>query len=258
MEFAGRVIGITGGASGIGRAAADCFAERGASVALLDRDASGAERAAAELTAAGASALGLGVDVAREDQVTGALERVVEQYGRVDFLFANAGVHRFGSVLTTPPDAWDELMDVNVRGAYLAARAALPAMLRQGAGVIVATSSDCAVRTCADSAAYVTSKHALIGLMRSIAVDFGARGIRANVVVPGVTETPGLHRWYSAEGHDPATGIAKAAAISPLGRIGQAREVAEAVAFLCSDRASFMTGAVLTVDGGMTVTYGAD
>jgi 3-oxoacyl-[acyl-carrier protein] reductase len=227
-------------------------------VAILDRDAAGAARAAEEVTAAGASALGLGVDVAREDQVVAAMAQTIERFGRLDVLFANAAIHRFGSVLATSPEAWDELLGVNLRGVYLAARAALPAMLDQGAGVIVATSSDCAVRTCADSAAYVTSKHALIGLIRSIAVDFGPRGIRANVVVPGVTDTPGLHQWYSAEGHDPATGIAKAAAISPLGRIGQAREVAEAVAFLCSDRASFMTGEVLTVDGGMTVTYRAD
>src|SRR5262245_10882643 len=160
MEFDGRVVAITGGASGIGRATADCFAERGAAVAILDRDAAGAERAAAEHTAAGGSALGLGVDVAREDEVTTAFDRTVERFGRLDYVFTNAAIHRFGSVLSTEPDAWDELIDVNLRGAYLVARAALPVMLQQGAGVIVATSSDCAIRTCAESAAYVTSKHA--------------------------------------------------------------------------------------------------
>ena len=150
------------------------------------------------------------------------------------------------------------MIGVNLRGPFLLARASLPHLIAAGRGAFIATSSDCAIRTCAQSVGYVASKHALIGLVRSIAVDFGPQGVRANVVVPGVTDTPGLHGWYSVEGHDPEVGIAKAAALSPLGRVGLPADLAETVAFLASDRASFITGATIVVDGGMTVTYGAD
>jgi NAD(P)-dependent dehydrogenase (short-subunit alcohol dehydrogenase family) len=257
-EFAGRVAIVTGGGSGIGRATAEVFAERGAAVAVVDWNGEAAATVAAAIRVAGGQAIPITADVGQEADVDRMAGAVVDAFGRIDILFANAAVHRFGSVLTTPPGDWDRMFAVNLRGAFLCARASLPSMIARGGGVIVGTSSDCAVRTCAQSVGYVASKLGLIGLMRSIAVDFGAQGVRANVVVPGVTDTPGLHRAYSAEGHDEATGIAKAAALSPLGRIGNARDVAETVAFLCSDRAAFITGATIVVDGGMTVTYGAD
>ena len=149
-------------------------------------------------------------------------------------------------------------MAVNLRGVYLLARRALPEMRRAGGGSFVATCSDCAVRTCNVAAAYVAAKAGLIGLVRSIAVDFGQFGIRANLVTPGVTDTPGLRRLYTVGDRTPEEGISRAAALSPLGRVGTPRDLADAVAFLMSDRAQFITGANLMVDGGMTVTYRAD
>ncbi|MDA1095994.1 MAG: SDR family NAD(P)-dependent oxidoreductase [Chloroflexi bacterium] len=257
-EFLGRVAIVTGGGSGIGRATADAFGRRGAHVAIADWDESAGESAAKAIRETGGSAFAITTDVSREDEVQRLAEGVRERFGQIDYLFANAAVHRFGTVTATSPEEFDWIMGVNVRGAYLCARAVLPDMIRAGRGVIVATSSDCAIRTCSASAGYVASKHALVGLMRSIAVDYGRDGIRANVVVPGVTDTPGIHKSYSTEGHDVAAGLAKAAALSPLGRVGRPEDLAEAVTFLCSDRAEFVTGATIVVDGGMTVTYGAD
>ncbi len=257
-EFQGRVAVITGGASGIGRATAEAFSARGASVVVVDWKADAARAVAAGLEAAGRPAIGVHADVSQEPDVEAMARRAVEAFGRIDFLFANAAVHSFGTVLTTSPRDWDHMMGVNLRGPFLCARAVLPEMIRIGGGVIVGTSSDCAIRTCGASAAYVAGKHGLDGLIRSIAVDFGPQGIRANIVVPGVTDTPGLNAAYSTEGHDPVAGKARAAALSPLGRIGQPRDLAETVTFLCSDRAAFITGATIMVDGGMTVTYGAE
>jgi NAD(P)-dependent dehydrogenase (short-subunit alcohol dehydrogenase family) len=258
-EFAGKVAVVTGGGGGIGLATAEAFAERGASVLVVGRNREKVSTAADGIRSRGLSASAFAGDVSREEDCLAFAERAEDEFGGIDFLFANAALmHPWGDLLTTSPADWDEMLGTNLRGAFLTARACVPSMIRRGGGVVLVVSSDCAIRTCSHNVAYNASKHGLIGLAKSIAVDFGVFGIRANVVVPGVIETPGLHFAYSVPGHSPETGMAKAAALSPLGRVGQPREVAEVSTFLCSSRASFVTGATIMVDGGMTVTYGAD
>ena len=258
LEFAGKVTVVTGAASGIGRAAAEAFATLGAAVSVVDRNHAAAKSVAQNLRKTGARAVAVQADVSVAVDCERMVDTTITEFGRIDFLFANAGIHSFGTVLTTPVEMWDDIINVDLRGAFLTSRSCLPQMISGGGGVIVITSSDCAVRTSTEAAAYTAAKHGVIGLMRSIAVDFGRDGIRANAVVPGVTDTPGLHSWYSVGARTFESGVAKAAELSPLGRVGQAREVAEVVTFLCSDRASFITGATIPVEGGMTVTYGAD
>ncbi len=257
-ELAGRVAIVTGAGRGIGRASALALAARAAAVVAADVRADSAEATAELIREQGGDARGVAADIADEADIDGLVTTALDEYGRVDALHANAAIQWFGTILDCPPEQWDRTFAVNLRGVYLIARRCIPEMVRNGGGAIVATSSDCAIRTCAQAAAYVSAKSGLNGLIRSIAVDFGSRGIRANIVTPGVTDTPGLRGLYSEGDRTPEEGIARAAALSPLGRIGRPEDLAEAVAFLCSDRAQFITGANLMVDGGMTVTYGAD
>ena len=257
-ELSGGVALVTGGGSGIGRATAHAFAEQGAIVVVVDRNGDSAKTVAKEVRESGTQALAVTADVSVEDDCNRMATETAAAFGRIDYLFANAGIHEFGTVLSTPIEVWDKIVAVNLRGPYLSARACLPHMQIAGGGVVVITSSDCAIRTSPEAAAYTVAKHGVIGLARSIAVDFGNLGIRANVVVPGVTDTPGLTSWYSVGDRNPASSMAQAAMLSPLQRVGQPEEVAQVVTFLCSQRASFITGATILVEGGMTVTYGAD
>jgi NAD(P)-dependent dehydrogenase (short-subunit alcohol dehydrogenase family) len=197
------------------------------------------------------------VDVAEEGGAQELADTARTRYGRVDFLFANAASHHFGTILETPLDEWNLMLQSTLTSVYLSIRACLPLLIESGRGAVVATSSDCAIRTCSDSVAYVAAKSGVIGLVRSVAVDYGPV-VRANIVTPGVTDTPGLRHAYSTGGRTPDEGLAKAASLSPLARVADSAEIAAAVVFLCGDQASFVTGANLIVDGGMTVTYGAD
>jgi NAD(P)-dependent dehydrogenase (short-subunit alcohol dehydrogenase family) len=254
----GKVAVVTGGGRGIGRSTALAFARDGASVAVLDRKEELCEDVAAEIVAAGGVALSLPTDVSSEQQVDAAIETAAAELGGVHFLFANAAVVRFGTLLETPPEIWDQQLAVNLRGVYLCARACLPRMIAAGGGVIVATSSDCAIRTCANLPAYVAAKHAVIGLMRAIAVDHGPDHIRANVVVPGVTETPGFYEWNSIGERTPESQRRRALAITPLRRLVMPEDLAGVVTFLCSEKGAMMTGATIVVDGGATLTYSVD
>lgn len=255
LSFTGKVAIVTGAAAGIGLATASKLAELGAAVALLDRDGHAGQRAAEELTSTGRRASFFSCDVSRADEVERCVNAVAAQFGGVDVLVSNAGIQRYGNVVETSEQLWDDVMSVNLKGCFLAAKYAIPQMIKRGGGAVVVVGSVQSLSAVANSAAYVTSKHALLGLTRSIALDYAANGVRVNCVCPGSIDTPML-RWAAGLSADPQKVLDTCASLHPLGRTGSAEEVANAIAFLASDMASFITGAALLVDGGMLVPAG--
>lgn len=255
MNFRGRVAVVTGGAMGIGAATAQTFCELGARVAVLDRDEQQGRATVQRLAEAGHDASFHSCDVADLAAVEAAVGEVAREYGSIHVMGHCAGIQRYGDVVSTDVAAWHETLRVHVDGAFHMARCLLPHMIEAGGGSIVLVGSVQSVAAVANSAAYVTAKHALLGLTRSIAMDFAGRGVRANCVLPGSIDTPML-RWAAGLSTDPEAVLEGCRSSHLLGRIGRPEEVARAIAFLASDWASFITGAALAVDGGMLVPAG--
>lgn len=251
MERTSVVTAITGAASGIGEATARTFAARGAVVAILDVDGDRADHTAESIRAHGGSAEAWQTDVSDEDSVTDAFRQVRSRFGRIDAVHANAAVESVGALHELTLSDWRRTIGVNLTGAFLTIRASLEIMREQRSGSIVATASTLAVLAAAETAAYSASKGGLLAMVRVAAVEAAPFGIRVNAILPGAIDTPMLRR-EAALVEDSEGQRRRFAAISPFARLGSPQEVAEAVWFLCSPEASFITGVALPIDGGVS------
>jgi NAD(P)-dependent dehydrogenase (short-subunit alcohol dehydrogenase family) len=250
-RFEGRVAFVTGAGTGIGRATALRFASEGAAVAVVGVvDADNCETVR-RIEAAGGRALAIPCDVTDSDGVRSALQQTVDAYGGLDIAFNNAGIMPAVSAPLADlrePD-WDRVIEVNLRGVFVCMRHQIPLLLERGGGAIVNTSSAAGVKGFAHNAAYVASKHGVIGLTRAAALDYAASNVRINAICPGMIDS---EMFEQATGNTPEARAA-AIALEPIGRMGRPEEIAAAVAYLCSDEASFAVGHALIVDGGQTI-----
>lgn len=248
-DMPGKVALITGAASGIGAGIAELFAESGYAIGAVDIDAEGARRIAHKLSTRG-RAIAIPADIAVEEQAKGAVETVVREFGVISVLVNNAGIEVSGPVTQLEPAQWDRQIAVNLRGAFLMSRYAIPSMREQG-GAIIHISSVHAFVSLAGSAAYDATKAGLLGMTRAMAIDHGPEGIRVNAICPGYIATPLMEKWLRSVPDREAT-MRQVLSVHPLGRIGTPRDVAQAALFLASDAASFISGTCLVVDGAMT------
>jgi NAD(P)-dependent dehydrogenase (short-subunit alcohol dehydrogenase family) len=251
-EFEGKIALVTGGSAGIGRAAAERLAAGGAAVAICGISQPEVDDVVRDLGDRG-SARGEIVDVRDEAALAAFVDATAATYDGLDILVCSAGIQRYGTVESTSRELWDEVLDVNLTGCYLAAKHAIPHMRRRGGGSIVNVSSIQATVAQGDVAAYTVSKAGISALTRSIAVDYAKENIRANTVCPASVDTPML-RWaadlFKGDRTSDET-VAAWGSTHPLGRVATSAEVAEVIAFLARDRASFVTGSDYRVDGGI-------
>src|SRR5215471_14692570 len=243
----GKVALITGGASGIGRAIALTFAREGAKLIIADMNAEGGQQTVHMIIEQGGEAIFVKTDVSKAIEVQALISRAVETYGRLDCAHNNAGISGGGRALTAEylEETWQRVLAVNLTGVWLCMKYEIPQMLSQGSGAIVNTASVAGLIGARGLAAYVASKHGVVGLTKTAALEYAQHGIRVNCVCPGVIETPMTARGLS----DPER-RAQIMANEPMGRVGTPEEIVEAVVWLCSDAASFVTGHTMTVDGG--------
>jgi len=246
----GKVALVTGGSSGIGRASALAFAREGARVVVADRSVDGGEETVRMIKETGTDAIFVRVDVSQALEVEEMLGKTIEAYGRLDCAFNNAGVNTTTRTSTHQylEDEWDRVIGVNLKGVWLCMKYEIMEMLKQGTGSIVNTSSIYGLVGAAGTPAYTASKHGVAGLTKASALEYASQGIRVNAVCPGYIRTPmvesvidsnpGLEEWFISR--------------EPIGRLGTPQEVAEAAVWLCSDAASFVTGLIMPVDGGVT------
>jgi len=255
-EFQNKVALVTGGAMGIGKAVAKLLAARGSKVLIVDRAVQEGSLAVEEIKQLGGKAEFFKADVSNINNCSDAVKKAIELFGKLDIVSDNAGIQRYGTVESTPENEWDEVMNINLKSVFYICKFAIP-QLKKTKGSIVNMTSVQAFATQRGVAAYTTSKHALIGLTKSMAIDFAHDGIRVNCVAPGTVETPML-KYAAALDPDPESVYENCKNMHPIGRIAQPEEIAEVVAFLASDRASFVTGSCYLVDGGLLLPIGGE
>jgi NAD(P)-dependent dehydrogenase (short-subunit alcohol dehydrogenase family) len=245
-QFVGKVVLVTGGNAGIGRAAAIEFTKQGAQVVVSGRREKEGLEVIDELEALGGEAIFVKTDVSKEREVKAMIERTLATFGRLDCAFNNAGIVQAPTPLPDQTEeTYDQIMDINVKGVWLSLKHEIPAMLKTGGGAIVNNSSVGGLVGFATAPVYVASKHAVIGLTKSVALEYATQHVRVNAVAPGTIETR-MFRDFAPEVRQMLESA------HPMGRIGQPEEIASTVVWLCSDGASFVTGQTVPIDGGYT------
>ena len=243
-SFENKVVIVTGAGSGIGRATALAFAQEGAKVVVSDFHEKDGQETVSQISSLGAEASFIKCDVSQEAQVKELVEKTIQKYGRLDCAYNNAGIEGApSSTVECSTENWDRTIDTNLKGVWLCMKYEIPEMLKHGKGSIVNCSSIAGLVGFETIPAYVASKHGVIGLTETAALEFAKKNIRVNAVCPGAIHTPMLDRFTHGEEQQMANQ-------DPMGRIGRPEEIAESVLWLCSDKASYVTGQSLAVDGG--------
>ena len=249
-KLTGKVAFVTGAASGIGRTTALAFARQGANVVVADIDQKGSQDTTRMIEEVGGQALALRCDVTRSEDVQAALAKTVEEFGRFDIAFNNAGAEQQPKpTADITEEEWDRIITINLHGVFLCMKYEIPLLLQHGGGAIVNTSSGAGIRVFGRGAAYAVAKHGVLGLTKDAALDYAAENIRINAICPGIIDTEMMDRFTGGtpEGRD------RVIAQEPMGRMGKPEEITAAVVWLCSDAASFVTGHALVADGGQTL-----
>jgi NAD(P)-dependent dehydrogenase (short-subunit alcohol dehydrogenase family) len=258
-DFSNLTALITGGASGIGLATAQLLHQRGGRVVIVDMQAGKGAEALAALNGPGiqqdARAIFLQANLAQPEEAERVVTQTIQTFGALNAVVNSAGIQRYGNAEQTSLELWREVMDVNLTATFLVSRAAIPCLRQSGSGSIVNVGSVQSHASQRGAVAYVTSKHALLGLTRAMAVDYAPDRIRVNCVCPGTVDTP-MFRWSASLDARPDSVINACASMHPLGRLAQPEEIAEVIAFLLTGAASFVTGTAIDVDGGLLALIG--
>jgi NAD(P)-dependent dehydrogenase (short-subunit alcohol dehydrogenase family) len=253
-RLAGKVALITGAGSGMGRLATERFAREGAGVVACDVNLEAARQSVERAEAAGGRAVAVAMDVSKEAEVKAAVAAAVKTFGKLDVLYNNAGIFpsKDNSVVDTDEKVWDQVLAVNVKGVYLVCKHGIPELLAAGGGSVINVASFVALVGCSvPQDAYTASKGAVIALTKSLAVQFGPKGIRSNAICPGPIETPLLMDWLLKEPAEKAKRLNRI----PMGRFGKSEDIVNAALYLASDESKWTNGAQLVVDGGITSNY---